>query len=229
MFEIRIAIAAFSVSVGLVAHAQSPPATGVYQITSGRYIACCGIAGPSSQNLPNSAQRFVDLTVHPTTSSADMRILAEDMRTVLRASSGLDSFTYAFSNGVVMPNGILFENFLPFPGQTRYKYTISNSADTLRINGSVELPFVCCDTFTQFRHTNTVAVLMPTIAIRVSQVEVCWNSVSNLTYQVQYRSSPADTWTNLGDPIPGNDSTNCIKDDVLSGQSHRLYRVINSP
>jgi hypothetical protein len=39
----------------------------------------------------------------------------------------------------------------------------------------------------------------PLVTIRASQVEVCWNSISNLTYQVQYRSDlTTNLWTSLG-------------------------------
>ena len=38
----------------------------------------------------------------------------------------------------------------------------------------------------------------PLVTIRASQVEVCWNSISNLTYQVQYRSDlTTNLWTSL--------------------------------
>jgi len=43
--------------------AQSGPTTGLYQIVSGSYIECCGIAGPVDSSLPNAEQAFVELTV----------------------------------------------------------------------------------------------------------------------------------------------------------------------
>ena len=67
----------------------------------------------------------------------------------------------------------------------------------------------------------------PTSTIRVSQVEVCWNSVTNLLYQVQYKSAlTANEWTNLGPPVTGTGS-DCITDAVTSEQ--RFYRVILAP
>jgi hypothetical protein len=48
----------------------------------------------------------------------------------------------------------------------------------------------------------------PLLTIRSSQVEVCWNSISNLTYQVQYRSDlTTNLWTSLGDCIRSTNST----------------------
>ena len=70
----------------------------------------------------------------------------------------------------------------------------------------------------------------PLVTIRASQVEVCWNSISNLTYQVQYRSTlTTNTWTNLGSPVIGSGSTYCITDKVPLGEPRRFYRVLTSP
>jgi hypothetical protein len=70
-------------------------------------------------------------------------------------------------------------------------------------------------------------VLLPTTTIRVSEVEVCWNALSILTYQVQYRSTlTTNEWTNLGAPRDGNGSTDCVTDEVPRGQPRRFYRVV---
>ena len=66
----------------------------------------------------------------------------------------------------------------------------------------------------------------PRVTIRTSQVEVCWNSQSNLTYQVQYRSDlTTNLWTSLLDCVPSTGSTSCIYDPVVEGQPQRFYRV----
>lgn len=67
----------------------------------------------------------------------------------------------------------------------------------------------------------------PVVAIRASQVEVCWNSKSNLTYQVQYRSDlTTNLWTSLGDCIRSTNSTSCAYDPIVVGQPQRFYRVV---
>jgi hypothetical protein len=67
----------------------------------------------------------------------------------------------------------------------------------------------------------------PLVTIRASQVEVCWNSVSNLTYQVQYRSDlTTNVWTSLVDCVRSTGSTSCIVDPVVVGQPQRFYRVV---
>lgn len=67
----------------------------------------------------------------------------------------------------------------------------------------------------------------PLVTIRASQVEVCWNSISNLTYQVQYRSDlTTNLWTSLVDCIRSTGSTSCIVDPVVVGQPQRFYRAV---
>ena len=66
----------------------------------------------------------------------------------------------------------------------------------------------------------------PMVTLRASQVEVCWNSISNLTYQVQYRSDlTTNVWTSLVDCVRSTGSTSCIVDPVVVGQPRRFYRV----
>ena len=69
----------------------------------------------------------------------------------------------------------------------------------------------------------------PQVTIRASQVEVCWNSISNLTYQVQYRSDVnTNLWTSLGGCIRSTNSTSCAYDPIVVGQPRRFYRVIQT-
>ena len=67
----------------------------------------------------------------------------------------------------------------------------------------------------------------PLVSIRASQVEVCWNSISNLTYQVQYRSDlTTNVWSSLGNCIRSTNSTSCASDPIVVGQPQRFYRVV---
>jgi hypothetical protein len=66
----------------------------------------------------------------------------------------------------------------------------------------------------------------PLVTIRPSEVEVCWNSISNLTYQVQYRSDlTTNLWISLVDCVRSTGATCCIFDPVVVGQPQRFYRV----
>lgn len=67
----------------------------------------------------------------------------------------------------------------------------------------------------------------PRTMLRASQVEVCWNSISNLTYQVQYRSDlTPNVWISLVDCVRSIGPTSCISDPVVVGQPQRFYRVV---
>jgi hypothetical protein len=68
------------------------------------------------------------------------------------------------------------------------------------------------------------------LSIRLSQVELCWPSTSNTLYQVQYRSDlTTNIWTDLGAPVQGSGSTNCIYDAILLGEPRRFYRFVTIP
>jgi hypothetical protein len=70
------------------------------------------------------------------------------------------------------------------------------------------------------------------LSIRVSQVELCWPTISNVTYQLQYREAlSTNGWLPLGGPLPGNGSRFCTNDVVLPDQPRRFYQlsVTNSP
>lgn len=68
------------------------------------------------------------------------------------------------------------------------------------------------------------------LSIRCSQVEICWNSLTNFTYQLQYRSSlTTNTWVSLGSPQQGNGGVTCTNDTVSLGEPQRFYRVVSSP
>jgi probable HAF family extracellular repeat protein len=64
------------------------------------------------------------------------------------------------------------------------------------------------------------------IARSESQVELCWNSETNRSYQLQYRFDlDTNTWSNLGTPIAGNGLTNCVSDAMLPGQPKKFFRL----
>src|SRR5258706_9209152 len=163
---ILLAIIPVLVIVNQPAWAQGVPASGLYQIILGRYVECCGIGGAFSYPLPTATQEFVELRIEPELNLAQMTFLAPDRHTVFHTSSfgPLSGFTYAFTNGMVFTDHIQFGGPVPprLPRLPDYSYTVSNSADGLRINGVVNTPCVgCADLPTEFWHTNVVAVLLP--------------------------------------------------------------------
>jgi len=65
------------------------------------------------------------------------------------------------------------------------------------------------------------------LRIRVSQVELCWDSDSNTTYRVQYRSAlTTNAWLPFGtNCFVGDGSVKCVYDSVTLGEPQRFYRL----
>ena len=90
------------------ARAQSWPTNGLYQIISGDYIECCGIAGEFHYAVPYKQQTFVRLIVDG--NIATMTFFGDDMTTVfsvLACPSG-DRIYFDFPYGFVSSNQIFF-------------------------------------------------------------------------------------------------------------------------
>jgi hypothetical protein len=70
----------------------------------------------------------------------------------------------------------------------------------------------------------------PQLSIRCSQVELCWSSVSNRVYQVQYRSTlTTNLWVDFGSALTASSPTTCVTDAVLPGSPQRFYQVLQLP
>ena len=232
MCKNRFVVLAITCSVAFSwSRLQGAPASGLYEIISGTYSECCGIAGPLRSSLPNANQGYVSLTVDSQGSLASMTFLGKDMQTVfsiLPCPPG-DPIKFTFNYGFIFSNTIIFHvDPGPPPYSENWTFTVSNSVDALRIDGTVGINAPsCADVPTRFSYSNVVAVLMPVPAIQCSEVEICWNAASNRIYQVQYQSAlNTNAWTNLGSPVAGNGSTNCVPDKLMPGQPQRFYRVV---
>jgi len=68
------------------------------------------------------------------------------------------------------------------------------------------------------------------LRIRVSQVELCWDALSNAVYRVEYRSAlTTNAWLPLGtNCFPGDGSVTCIYDSVFPDEPKRFYRVVTN-
>lgn len=67
---------------------------------------------------------------------------------------------------------------------------------------------------------------LPKLSIRVSQVELCWDTIANQTYQLEYATSLTNpVWLPLGNPILGDGLRFCTNDVVVEGASQRYYRL----
>jgi hypothetical protein len=70
----------------------------------------------------------------------------------------------------------------------------------------------------------TGEVVHPVLNISFSHVRLCWDSIANQTYQIQYMTDDAPgTWVDSGPPIIGNGSVNCEVRELMTPR--RTYRV----
>jgi hypothetical protein len=151
------------VSVRL-AGAQSSVTSGLYEIVSGTYTECCGIAGEMRSPAPNERQSFVRLSVDTQTDLATMTFLGRDLQTVFSVVPCPigDPVQFLFSYGFVYSNSIIF---LADPGPPPYgiywHYSVSYSTNSLQINGALGMASQgCADVPTDFGHSNVVAQLV---------------------------------------------------------------------
>lgn len=76
----------------------------------------------------------------------------------------------------------------------------------------------------------SVEATAPSLAIRLSQVELSWKTLDGVTYQVQYRSElTANLWTDLGAAIMGDGGTKSFTDAIVPEQPQRYYQVVTRP
>ena len=163
---------AIAISLQL-ASAQSGATSGLYEILSGSYAACCGIAGELLLSLPNESQSFVRLTVDPQTALATMSFLGSDRRTVwsvVPCQPG-GSIQFRFDYGFSLSNSIIFQaDPGPPPYATYWHYGVSNSANSLQINGTLGTAQQgCADVPTLFSHSNVVARLVAGPSLSISE------------------------------------------------------------
>lgn len=64
----------------------------------------------------------------------------------------------------------------------------------------------------------------PVLTIVVSEVRLCWPTVADVRYQVEYQSEIGGAWTPLGSPYLGDGTSKCVPDPIVGGP-RRLYRV----
>jgi hypothetical protein len=68
------------------------------------------------------------------------------------------------------------------------------------------------------------------LSIRISQVELCWDTTTTNVYRLLYRESLTNSpWLPLGGPVFGDGSRFCTNDTVLRGQPQRYYQLIILP
>jgi hypothetical protein len=234
--------ALFALASLLSAHAQTRATSAVYEISSGEYVECCGIAGEKRVLLPNSAQRFVKLTTNAQSQIVSMSILGDDMQTVFSITPlcppSQGPVPFSFDGGFVFQDRIIF-HVDPGLNGLYWNYTVSNSPARLTINGLVGLALAdCADVPDKFTHTNVVATLVaqPSVEFRaytqdgpalVVHGRAGWQTVVEA-------SSDLQTWVEIArDIMPASVCPTCpeleVHDTGAGGIKARFYRSYQRP
>jgi hypothetical protein len=232
---------ALVVSIGS-AGAQSGAASGLYQIISGTYDGCCGFGGDIRSSLPNESQSFIRLTVDPQRNTASLTFLGEDLRkafSIAPCPAG-EAINFSFDQGLVFTNRIVFHvDPGPPPYAVYWNYSVSNSTDRLRIEGTLGMAQQnCVDVPTRFSHSNVVAVLMPGPNLRITefskegallfvQGRAGWTNVIEA-------STDLVTWTSISTNLmPATLCPVCpyilYRDAASTNAARRFYRCFELP
>src|ERR1043166_7850178 len=208
------------------ASSQAQPRSGIYRIQSGTYREVGGFVGEMDYGLPYAGQTFISLKLGSAGVTADLEFLTTNRQ----------PFYIRLTNGIVTGNTIQFQYQTTHPygsdlPPAYVNYTVTNAAGFLWISGSITSAPVCCDIPYRFEHIDVRATLAPTVAIHTaSGVEICWNSESNQTYQVQCHTTlTGPGWSDFGGPVQGDGSVKCIGDSPAPGRPQRFFRVVLVP
>src|SRR5438552_3580625 len=237
-----LAITSLFVLFSHSACAQIGAASGLYQIISGAYDECCGIGGDFPSSLPNESQGFIRLTVDQQRNTATMTFLDEDGQTVFNVvpCPPGDPINFSFDFGFALSNSIVFHvDPGPPPYQTYWSYTVSNSTDRLRIDGTLGTAWQnCADVPTQFSHSNVVAVLVPGPRLEItefSKLGALIDIQGNADWtNVIEASTDSVTWTPIStNLIPNTLCPVCpyilFRDSASTNLARRFYRCFEIP
>jgi hypothetical protein len=233
-----IAILALALSAKSV-NAQGQPAAGLYRIVSGTYATCCGIAGPAKYSLPNTDQGFFRLSIDPQSNLARMTFLDDRHQNTFSVTvcPPYNPIPFDFGYGFVVADSIVFHvDPGPPPLNLFWNYTVSNSANGLRIDGQVGInPGSCADVPNQFYHSNVVAVLVPqpklTLTDFTDNIPSIMIQGQTGTTNVLEASTDFLTWVGLSTNVMPN--TDCLicpfilyRDTAATNLASRFYRAV---
>ncbi|HEU0009217.1 MAG TPA: hypothetical protein VFT34_05305 [Verrucomicrobiae bacterium] len=223
------------------AQAQSTFKSGYYEITSGLYSECCGIAANTfSYELPDERLGFVGLIVDPGGHTARLTFLSPDLRTVFTSYPWFpeETFAFSFNNGIVFSNYIQFGEGspAPSPGLAEWNYTVRDQAGALSINGVATALVSGADVPNQFMHTNVVAalVLNPVVIDRIERVvgsmRFHFTGQQLYVYTVEYSDSlTTPNWQTNSSYVAKLGPIDVVVTNSLGAAPMRYFRVRTEP
>jgi hypothetical protein len=106
---------------------------------------------------------------------------------------------------------------------SRFRFTAASSLTKLEFIGTNSGPNVDL----LLDDVSVESVTRP-VSIGAPGFQICWESKTNRSYQLQYRSTLiTNSWTDLGTPLAGNSSIICNTQSVTEPQ--RFFRVVTLP
>ena len=142
------------------------------------------------------------------------------------ARNGVDSLLTVAINSTTVAT--FFENGADLTRADWQRFRTNFTA----VDGSTTISFSDEASYNGGTHIDGVAVerLPLSVQIRVSDVELSWETVTNKAYQVQFRSAATtNVWIDLGTVAWGSGATMRLKDAIPSSEPQRIYRIITVP
>jgi hypothetical protein len=216
--------------------AQGVPASGLYEIVSGRYEECCGFGGPFVYSLPNPRQSFLQFTLDAQTKVASMAFLGDDRQTVFTifpCPPGTP-VPFSFDHGLVFSDRVVFHvDPGPLPNRAAWNYTVAASETGLHVDGALDVRAgFCADVPTDFNHSNVVAVpvlvgpLLEGFKRDGDQVQFKFTGEPANDFFVEFSDRlPAQSWLSLTNFRAKLQPIQAVVTDSLTNGPTRFYRV----
>ncbi|HXJ61425.1 MAG TPA: hypothetical protein VNU68_32690 [Verrucomicrobiae bacterium] len=219
-----------------VGYSQVVPPSQWFQITSGRYLECCGFGGTRVVSLPSDRQSFIKLEFGAAREAVAMTVLGADRQSVYNVvpCPAGDPIPFRFEDGLVFSDHVVFQvDPGPPPYQVSWNYTLSNSPTRLRLDGQLGLVQPsCADVPTRFSHSNVVAVLMisppviDSVARQDNQLQFRVVGEPGFDYFVEYSETwPSGNWLALTNFRAKLETVEALIADSPISSPKRFYRV----
>ncbi|HXJ58050.1 MAG TPA: hypothetical protein VNU68_15455 [Verrucomicrobiae bacterium] len=215
---------------GSPAHAQASAHDVLYEIQSGTYVEEGGFAGELSYPLPNDSQTFVLLHSDPGARTVQLTFLDHNFQ---------PGFFPLLTNGVSTERGLQFRYRTEFPlfvpNLVTINYLVVTNTDTLQLDGAATISYapchcICADCWTGLAHREVQATRLPVVSIHLGEeVELCWSTAPDRTYQPLFSTDLSADWIPLGSPVRGTGSIVCVHDQRTLQEPQRFYRIAIMP